>query len=200
MRQIFTNVFEDKGTIFVKSKGGYRVWDPTKSKPAAAIKNGLKIFPLEKGMSILYLGAGHGTTSSYFSDIIEKDGIIYAVEVSDRIIGKLLEVAKEKGNICPILGDARLMDYKWVGKVDFVYQDIAQRDQVEIFLRNVKEFLKPGHFCAIAIKARAIDSVADPNAIYREAERKIEKELEIKDFVKLDPWEKDHCFIVCKKR
>ena len=199
MKQIFPNVFEDKGTLFVKGKAGYRVWDPTKSKPATAIKNGLKIFPLEKGISILYLGAGHGTTASYFGEIIGKEGIIYAVEVSDRIIKKLLEIAKEKGNICPILGDARLMDYKWIGKVDFVYQDIAQRDQVEIFLRNVREFLKPGNFCAIAIKARAIDSVADPEEIYKEARRKIERELEIKDLVKLDPWEKDHCFIVCRK-
>jgi fibrillarin-like pre-rRNA processing protein len=50
----------------------YREWIPSHSKPAAAIKSGIRVFPLEKGMSILYLGAASGTTVSVFSDFVCK--------------------------------------------------------------------------------------------------------------------------------
>ncbi|MEE9405971.1 MAG: fibrillarin-like rRNA/tRNA 2'-O-methyltransferase, partial [Candidatus Aenigmarchaeota archaeon] len=33
----------------------YRVWDPTRSKLAAAVAKGLKTFPVEEGLKILYL-------------------------------------------------------------------------------------------------------------------------------------------------
>ena len=36
----------------------YREWIPFRSKPAAALKKGLKVFPLKKGIKILYLGCG----------------------------------------------------------------------------------------------------------------------------------------------
>ena len=68
--------------IIRKGKEEWRVWDPTSSKLGAALVKGLKNFPIKKGMKILYLGASTGTTPCHISDIVERDGIIYAVEFS----------------------------------------------------------------------------------------------------------------------
>src|SRR3990172_5493382 len=85
----------------------YRVWDHYRSKPAAALKKGLKKLPIEKGMKILYLGIASGTTSSHFSDIVDSEGMIYGVEISERVLRELIPVAEKRGNIIPILADAR---------------------------------------------------------------------------------------------
>jgi fibrillarin-like pre-rRNA processing protein len=101
----------------------YREWVPFRSKPAAAIKKGLKIFPLKKGMKILYLGIASGTTASHFSDIIGKEGIIYGVEISETPLRDLIQVAEKRGNIIPILADARMPEkYENIilDRVDFI--------------------------------------------------------------------------------
>jgi fibrillarin-like pre-rRNA processing protein len=90
------------------AKKEYRVWDFYRSKPAAALKKGLKEFPLKKGMSVLYLGAASGTTVSHFSDIVGKEGIIYGVDIAERVLRELIPHAEKRGNIVPILADARL--------------------------------------------------------------------------------------------
>src|SRR3989338_8897428 len=76
----------------------YRVWDPYKSKAAAAIVRGIKHFPVKRGDKILYLGIAQGQTASYFSDIIGSEGIIYGVEVSARAISDLVITSESRGN------------------------------------------------------------------------------------------------------
>ncbi|MDI6807260.1 MAG: fibrillarin-like rRNA/tRNA 2'-O-methyltransferase [Candidatus Aenigmarchaeota archaeon] len=185
--------------VRVKDKE-YRLWDCWRSKPAAAIKRGLKTFPLTKGWRILYLGVGSGTTASHLSDVIEKEGIIYGVDIGDRPIRDLICVSKARGNIVPILADCRkIEDYEnlILEKVDFVYCDIADPQEVEIFIRNCKRFLKPGSCAAVAIKSRSINVIKPPKLVYQETRRRLEEDgFKILDFVTLDPYQKDHAFIV----
>ena len=179
----------------------YRIWDFWRSKPAAAIKKGLKEFPIKKGSKILYLGIASGTTASHFSDIIEKEGIIYGVEISDRVLRELVQHAEKRGNIVPILADARKSeDYRNVimERIDVVYCDVASPDEIELFMRNSVEFLKPKGYGMIAIKSRSIDVTKRPEEIYKEAKRKMEEIFEILDFKKLDPYDKDHGFFVVR--
>ena len=56
----------------------YRIWNPRRSKLAAALLNGLEGFNLNNDSKVLYLGASTGTTVSHISDICN-DGLIYAV-------------------------------------------------------------------------------------------------------------------------
>ena len=63
----------------------YRLWDPFRSKLAAAIMKGLRHLPLKPGSKVLYLGAASGTTASHVSDIIGPDGYVYCVEFSATI-------------------------------------------------------------------------------------------------------------------
>ncbi len=195
MKQIFSGVYKKGSNLYTKGKN-LDEWNPYKSKPAAAILNGLQNFPVKKGQKILYLGAAHGTTISHFSNIVGEKGIIYGVEVSDKIILKLIDKVRKKKNIVPILEDARFPEnYGWVGKVDLVYEDIAQRDQVQILKKN-KVFLKEKGIILIALKAKAIDSVREVKEIYREVIEELSKDFEIIETIDLEPYEHDHLFIV----
>ena len=195
MKQIFSGVYKKGNNLYTKGKN-LEEWNPYKSKPAAAILNGLQNFPVKKGQKILYLGAAHGTTISHFSNIVGEKGIIYGVEVSDKIILKLIDKVRKKKNIVPILEDARFPEnYGWVGKVDLVYEDIAQRDQVQILKQN-KVFLKEKGIILIALKAKAIDSVREVKEIYREVIEELSKDFEIIETIDLEPYEHDHLFIV----
>jgi len=186
--------------ILKVDKKEFRIWNPERSKAAAAIVRGIKEFPIKENSKVLYLGAAHGYTCSFLSSIVG-NGIIYAVEFSERCFNELLPLCKKYKNINPILADARKPEkYSWIEKVDVVYIDIAQPDEIEIFIRNCKEFLKPKGYGMIAVKSRSIDVTKSPKEIYKEALKKLEKDFEIIDWKTLDPYEQAHCFIVVRMR
>ena len=187
--------------LIKEKKIEYRVWNPCRSKPAAGIARGLKNFPLKSAMKILYLGIASGTTASHLSDIIGKDGVIYGVEVSDRSIRDLNHVAESRGNIIPILANARRPeDYSWIEPVDFVFQDVATDDQSEILIRNCERFLKPRGFAMLSIKSRSIDVTRPPGEIYRKELEKLQKHFQILEKRELDPYEKDHMLVVMRRK
>jgi len=205
-KQLFTSALVKGDSTYAKSllrlgKNDYREWDPTKSKPAAAIMRGLNIFPIQKKCKILYLGVAAGATASFFSDIIGPDGVIYGVEISERSVRDLNIAAENRGNIIPILADARKPEgYAWVEPVDVVYEDVASDDQTPIIIRNAKLFLKPDGYAIIAIKARSIDVTKDPLQVYAEELKKLKHHFKILYKVELEPYEKDHLFVVMKPK
>jgi fibrillarin-like pre-rRNA processing protein len=192
------------GEQLIKSENiEYRIWDFWRSKPAAAIKKKIKEFFVGKGMKILYLGIASGTTASHFSDIVGEEGIVYGVEVSERVLRELIPHAEKRGNIIPILADARKPEtYENVilEKVDLVYEDVADPDQIDILIRNCEKFLKPKGHAMIAIKSQSIDVVKPPKEVYKDCLEELEKHFEILDKVELDPYEKFHLFLVMKMK
>lgn len=75
---------------------------------------------------------------------IFQEGIVYAVEFSHRSGRDLLNVAKKRPNIVPIVDDAR-HPHKYrmlVGMVDTIFSDVAQPDQARIVALNAHTFLK----------------------------------------------------------
>ena len=205
-RSIFTEALIPNDKPFTKSirregRKEYREWNYMKSKPAAAIAKGLKNFPLKKCMKVLYLGAASGATISFFSDIVGRDGIIYGIEISERSLRDLNDVSERRGNIVPVIADARKPEnYSWIEKCDIVFQDVASDDQPEIMIRNAESFIKNGGFCMLALKSRSIDVIKAPQTVYKEAEKKLEKVFDIIEKVILDPYEKDHAFYVLKMK
>lgn len=203
--RLFTRALIPGDKNFTKSlvrHGGeeLREWNPYRSKAAAAILRGIRNFPIRSKIKILYLGISSGSTSTFFSDIIGPEGIIYGVEISERSMRDITSVAERRGNIVPILADARKPEtYSWVEPVDVVYQDVATNDQSEIIIRNSERFLKPGGHALLAIKARSIDVTRPPREIYKQERSKLEKVFEVLDFVELDPYEKDHALLVMRK-
>ena len=175
----------------------YRRWDAERSKLAAYLKKGGVRWPFLETTSVLYLGAASGTTASHLSDICPR-GTIVAVEVSPRSFRDLVTVAEGRPNLLPILGDASRPDaYRSrVGNVDVVYQDVAQRDQEAIFLRNLSA-LRPEGVGFLMLKARSVDVAARPADLYRVARETIaSKGFDVLDVRPLDPYAGDHAAIV----
>ncbi len=179
----------------------YREWNPMKSKLASSILKGISQTGLKPGQRVLYLGASTGTTVSHVSDIVGREGFVFAIEFAPRVARELMYVAEERKNIAPILADANQPDtyFHRVGQVDFLYQDIAQKNQAEIFLKNMM-FLKKDGFGMLCVKSRSVDIARTPADIYRMVRSQLEKELIVVDFRQIDPFQKDHCVFVCKKK
>lgn len=184
-----------------KDKEEYRLWDPNRSKLAAAIKNDIDKMPIRRDDEVLYLGAAQGYTPSYISDLVGENGSVYCIEFSERAVRDLLKVCKNRKNLIPELEDARKpQEYLWVGNVDVLYVDIAQPDATEVAIRNADRFLKKGGFVLFAIKSRSVDVTRNPKEIIKEEIEKLKEEnFKIIDWKRLDPFEKDHGFVVARK-
>ncbi|BCU68577.1 fibrillarin [Sulfolobales archaeon HS-7] len=179
----------------------YREWNAFRSKFAGAIMNGLDYSPFRRGSVVLYLGVASGTTASHLSDIVGKEGRIYSVEFSPRVMREFLLVSQHRQNLIPILEDARFPNrYRtMVEEVDVIYIDVAQPNQAEIALNNAKYFLEKGGELLLAVKSRSIDVTKDPQRVFEEESNKLkEGGLNVRRVIDLDPYDKDHAMIVSK--
>jgi len=206
-RKLATKNLAPRKTVYgerlIRFKGvEYRLWDPYRSKLAAAILKNLKTVPIKPGDKVLYLGAASGTTASHVSDIIGEEGHVYCVEFAARAIRELVNnVCAFRSNMSPILEDARMPErYAMiVEKVDDIYCDIAQPEQAKILADNAQLYLKSNGWIMLAIKAQSIDVTKEPSEVYkREIEILKERGFEIKEVVHLEPYDKAHAMIVAK--
>ncbi len=178
----------------------YREWNPFKSKYCAALTNGLgKNIFFEKA-TVLYLGSAEGTTVSHVSDIVGTEGAIFCVDVSSIAMQKLTKLAEDRENIFPILSDANVIENyeNVVEKVDVLFQDVSQRNQVEIFLKNSK-LLKKRSYGALSLKTKSISQVSAKETLEIE-KKKLENVFTIEQIISLEPFEKEHYLILVKKK
>jgi len=177
----------------------YRVWNPFRSKLAAAVLGGVDNIWIKPGAKVLYLGAASGTSVSHVSDVVGPTGVVYAVEFSHRSGRDLINMAKKRTNVVPIVEDARLpLKYRMlVGMVDVVFADVAQPDQARIVSLNASYFLKVGGHFVISIKASCIDSTAAPEAVFAAEVNKLKKDnFKPQEQVTLEPYERDHAVVI----
>jgi fibrillarin-like pre-rRNA processing protein len=176
---------------------GARVWDPFRSKLAALYYTGNGV-ELTGEMRVLYLGAANGTTVSHVADYVE---VVYAVEFAPRPMQDLLEVARRRENLVPIMADASQPEQyaPVVEAVDLLYQDVAQPDQATILVRNCA-FLKPKGKAILMLKTRSVDIRKTPDEVFRDTIAELTAAgLEVAESVWLSPYHKDHAAIVCTK-
>ena len=177
----------------------YRIWNPFRSKLAAAIMNGLDDFPFKQKSDVLYLGVSTGTTISHISDIVGQNGTIFGIEHASRVARDFLDrVASYRKNIVPIIHDARKPEefFSVYKKVDVVYVDIAQPDQTEIAIENCKLYLKSGGHLVLIIKTRSIDVTKDPKRVIKNEINKLKSLFRIKQTIDLHPYDKDHAMVI----
>jgi fibrillarin-like pre-rRNA processing protein len=199
--------FYGETTITVKLKEGsaeLRLWDPYRSKLAAAILNRLEIFPFKSGQTCLYLGASTGTTVSHISDIVGSSGRIFGVEMAPRVAREFLEnVAKYRRNIVPIIADARHPErYPSIyGEISTIYCDIAQPDQTEIALANCARFFVknlPG-ILFLVVKASSIDALKPKRQVFSEQRGILEaSNFAVLEQIDLEPFDRQHAMLVAK--
>ncbi|KAM0047317.1 putative fibrillarin, S-adenosyl-L-methionine-dependent methyltransferase [Helianthus debilis subsp. tardiflorus] len=195
-------VYNEK-RISVQNEDGtkveYRVWNPFRSKLAAAILGGVDHIWMKPGSRVLYLGAASGTTVSHVSDLVGPTGVVYAVEFSHRSGRDLVNMAKKRTNVIPIIEDARHpAKYRMlVAMVDVIFSDVAQPDQARILALNASYFLKTGGYFVISIKANCIDSTVPAEAVFAAEVKKLQAEqFKPMEQVTLEPFERDHACVV----
>ncbi|MBN1792273.1 fibrillarin-like rRNA/tRNA 2'-O-methyltransferase [Candidatus Woesearchaeota archaeon] len=192
--------------MLLKDRGAeYRAWDVSRSKLGAGIKKGASQIGIKEGDAVLYLGASHGFTPSYVSDMVGRDGFVFCLDFAPRVVRDLVFVCEERENMAPILADANQPEsYKELvpAEVDVVFQDVAQKNQLGIFLKNCDSYLKTGGFGLLALKARSVDVTKKPREIFERVRKELEKHpgMTVVDYRDLYPFEKDHALFICKKK
>jgi len=176
----------------------YRAWNPQRSKLAAYLRKGGKNLSLGPDRDVLYLGAASGTTASHVAEIVP-EGTVFCVEYSSKPFRGLMDLSSRRPNLFPIQGDAARPELygAMVPEVELVFQDISQRNQVEIFLSNLKRFLRPGGLGILALKSRSVDSAANPKTIFSDTASQLRSGgSRLLETVSLEPFERDHAVFV----
>lgn len=189
--------FPDTDSLAFEGKT-YRLWNPSTSKLASMIMKGMSV-PINKGSTVLYLGAASGTTVTRVADIVD-EGIVFAVEFAPRPARDLLKAVEDRVNVVPIIADARYPEKypPFIDKVDFIYQDVAQPGQADIAIANADKYLKSGGMLLMAIKAKSISSTESVGDIFKGELETLEKSFDILDKVSLEPLHHGHMAVLCK--
>lgn len=186
------------GEAFRRAHGAtWRRFDARRSKFASALARG-GLSPALRGLlghpPLLYLGAASGTTASHLADLVAP-GAVFAVEVAPRSFEELLVNLKTWKNVFPILGDARHPERyaRLVGRAGGIVQDVAQADQVEILEANARAFLAKGAVAVLFLKARSVDSSADPERVFANARASLLRSgFTLQEERALEPSHRDH--------
>lgn len=180
--------------LIVEDGVEYRQWDPWRSKLAAYLLNGASRLPFEHPRRVLYLGASHGTTLSHLSDLLP-DSQLFGVEKSGGSFGAFLALARRRSNLFPILADAQLPErYQAdVGPIDFLYQDIAQRNQADMFAENAGACLSASGTALFLLKVRSVTQRRPVTAVVAESRAILGRRgLKVVDQRSLAPFSRDH--------
>lgn len=180
----------------------YRHFDPTRSKLAAGIMKKIKQSGVKEGNIILYLGASHGYTVSFLSDMVGQKGLIFAVDSAYKVFRYLYHVSNVHHNVVPLYADAaKPAAYtRNICAVDVVYQDIAQKEQAEIFNANYTLYAKEGGLGILIVKTRSINVAAQPQKVVDGIKKwLLGHDYTIIDCKSLEPFQHDHALLLVTK-
>ncbi len=178
--------------------GEWRLWDARRSKLGAMFENGMET-GLSDGDAVLYLGAASGTTVSHVADFA---GPTYAVEFAARPVRDLLDVARDRERLFPLLKDARKPEtYAHVveNELDAIVQDVATRGQARVAAENRRFLADDGRLIA-AVKARSEDVTRDPDSVFDSVLSELEETYELLETERLEPFHDDHLAVVARPR
>ena len=190
----------------------HRRWDPNRSKLGAGLlrtRNEPSQLLPQPGSTVLYLGAGHGTTISHLHDHLcgsknRFGGRLVAVDLAPRCLRDLTHLAEHRPGLVPVLGDARKFDAWGVlipSRVNWLFQDVAQAGQVEIFLSAVRRFLSKDGIGLLSLKAASErHSEGGDEDIFAKAIAQLSSEVELLEHINLTGYEDQHALFVIRRR
>ena len=179
----------------------YNIWNPYTSKLAAAIVNGMEIFPILKKTQILYFDTTVDKTLNHISDIIGVNGRIFVVRDIIENSKKFLEDdSNNRTNVVSITQEKNGVPAKFapnIETVNVVYVDIAQNNETDIAIQNCKNYLINGGFLMLVVPTRKIDAI-NPNRQNLEERQKLQSSFEIIQQINLTDFFKEHSMIIAK--
>ena len=158
---------------------------------------------------MLYLGAGHGTTISHLHDHLcgasnAHRGRLVAVDLAPRCLRDLTHLAENRPGLVPVLGDARKFDAWGVlvpSRIDWLFQDVAQAGQVEIFLSAVRRFLSKDGIGLLSLKAASERHQDGSDAdIFATAVAQLSAEVELIEHINLTGFEDQHALFIVRRK
>ena len=183
------NLRKKRGFLELKHSKKWIIWNPYHSKLAAYILGKGNYWPFVKESTVLYLGAAEGNTISFLSKICI-EGRIIGVDISPMAMAELLVLAEKERNIIPFLGDAHFpKSYQpHVNVPHIIYQDIAQGDQLDIFVRNY-DFFRPK--CGfLMIKSRSMAGIDED--VFDAVENRLKTKFNRVETTDIRKWAKGH--------
>ncbi len=200
LSNVSTNQDYEENLVEMNGKQ-YSIWNPYTSKLAAAIINGMEIFPILKKTKILYVDPATEKTVKHISDIVGINGKIFVVRNIMKNSKNFLEqIAKNRSNIFTIIPDktnpARLTGMTEM--VDVIYIDIAEHNQTEIAIQNCKNHLRIGGFLMLIVPTKNIDFANNNSKKNQEERKKLQTSFDIIQEINLTDFFKEYSMVIAK--
>ena len=146
-------------TVIPKSENQanqYRNWNPSYSKLAAALFNGLEIFPFKSDSKIFYSDSSSTTTLNHLLDIVDSNGTIYLQKNNSAKIKNLKNVVIVDQEKIATLSSNGLKEL-----FDVIYLDIITNENLRTQILNHEKTLKNSGFLIIILNK--ITKINDPS-------------------------------------
>ncbi|CAN1255633.1 rRNA 2'-O-methyltransferase fibrillarin 2 [Linum perenne] len=184
--------------ILKKNKDGieteYRIWNPIRSKLAAAIQCGVENIWVKPGSRVLYMGDICGTTVSHLSDLVGPDGLVYAVGESDVVVN----MSEKRSNVIPIYADYFVsVTYRmFVSMVDVLCAVIDDNQEVCALVMNTLHYLRTGGHFLFSTKASYVFINSENEIAFKDIAPREQKEYKVHEKIELDQLHKDRVMTV----
>jgi len=179
----------------------YSIWNPYTSKLAAAIINGMEIFPILKKTKILYLDPTTEKTVKHISNIVGINGKIFVVrDVMKNSKNFLGQIMKNRPNIFLIVPDKTnpTKFSSMTEMVDVVYIDIAKHNEIEITIQNCKNYLRNGGYLMLVVPTKNIDFVNNPSKKNQEERKELQSSFDIIQEINLTGFFEEYSMVIAK--
>ena len=206
-----------KEKIVIVNNEEFLEWNPYKSKLAAAIRNGLQILPIIKNSKVVCINPLEESTILHISNIVGSGGSVFVIDVDKNKKSFLNKLADTHKNIIPIYDTVDELSFSSsiTEKVDALYVDLPESEQIEQIVRNYGSLLKNEGFLMLVAKKDS-DAILENDIVgwmaeqraglnkIREITTKLKSQFEIIQEINLginyaaEPYHKFYIFILAQ--
>ena len=143
-----------KEKIVIVNNEEFLEWNPYKSKLAAAIRSGLQILPIIKNSKVVCINLPEESTILHISNIVGSGGSVFIIDVNKNKKSFLNKLVNTHKNIIPIYDTVDELSFSSsiTGKVDALYVDIPESEQIETIVEKYGSLLKNEGFLMLVAK------------------------------------------------
>ena len=206
-----------KEKIVIVNDEEFLEWNPYKSKLAAAIRSGLQILPIIKNSKVVCINPLEESTILHISNIVGSGGSVFVIDVNKNKKSFLNKLVDTHENIIPIYDtiDELSFSSSITGKVDALYVDITEAEQIKQIVDKCELLLKNEGFLMLVAKKDG-DAILENDIVgwmaeqraglnkIREITAKLKSQFEIIQEINLginyamEPYHKLHAFILAQ--